>query len=739
LLAKHVSRRRLVWSGIYYPVWYIKKYGLSELVLKGLHIPKIAFEKVPKLVKKWKQRRDAVEALGLLLSTKTPSPTDLDMVQTTEDSCMKDNYIPRGRGLSRFSGEMGWSFWQKTSEDAEENWMTFQPEKEAWTAQETSRIKRRRSIGMIEEVDLDLDDVDIDGEDSTNGGTAPGSVSATAHRPDESDESDYWPCHYTDCDKKMKLTQKCPRYKSNNMPNYNVIWSGSLNEVKGIRRHLKMHEEIPKYPKFIQPTRAPKVSRAEKARIAAAKPGLGTYKQQHDADPNRQLAKYRKMAENKFPIFPEQSLEPLAHVLIALNIPDDDDAAKELTNWAKHIAFLSQDALKRRTMAHHLHKANLAQQWFDQFAARIPTYSDYLSQVAEYEPKYDRHQALLLWTALIAAGRNNRILVDFLADMDGDDLNKKWYDLNNVWHAWLINSIMMGEYRLKYPEPAEADTPPDSESVAMHTETSKQQPRKPTVAMRKSAVHKDADENAAKTGMVATRSRHQSKLPFAVAKPPISRGQDHVAMRKTKTTKAVHSDVVAMNKTETTKPVHSDGVAMRKTKTTKAVHSDVVAPSTPARVVKEEPMGRETPASARGVLVCSFSSAEERIVYSKNFLFDDSESLEDKQRLRVACLQDAERLFGQTSSEPAQLLMIAATANRIPFVGLRLWHFEDQVLQTYIRQLIKNRDNHVEELAYAQQHKTGWKFVKPTTDYLYNDIGELIASIEPAVVDLTSL
>jgi hypothetical protein len=203
-----------------------------------------------------------------------------------------------------------------------------------------------------------------------------------------------------------------------------------------------------------------------------------------------------------------------------------------------------------------------------------------------------------------------------------------------------------------------------------------------------------------------------------------------VALDDAESTKPVHSDV-AMHKTETTKPVHSDGVAMRKTKTTKAVHSDVVAPSTPARVVKEEPMGRETPASARGVLVCSFSSAEERIVYSKNFLFDDSESLEDKQRLRVACLQDADRLFGQTSSEPAQLLMIAATANRIPFVGLRLWHFEDQVLQTYIRQLIKHRETYVEELAFAQQHKTGWKFVKPTTDYLYNDIGELTASIEP--------
>jgi hypothetical protein len=167
-----------------------------------------------------------------------------------------------------------------------------------------------------------------------------------------------------------------------------------------------------------------------------------------------------------------------------------------------------------------------------------------------------------------------------------------------------------------------------------------------------------------------------------------------------------------MHKTEITKPVHSDGVAMRKTKTTKPVHSDGVAVRTPARKV-------------------NLQWTAMKIVYSKNFLFDDSESLEDKQRLRVACLQDADRLFGQTSSEPAQLLMIAATANRIPLVGLCLWHFEAQVLQTYIRQLIKHRETYVEELAFAQQHKTGWKFVKPTTDYLYNDIGELTASIEP--------
>jgi hypothetical protein len=250
-------------------------------------------------------------------------------------------------------------------------------------------------------------------------------------------------------------------------------------------------------------------------------------------------------------------------------------------------------------------------------------------------------------------------------------------------------------------KPAKKDPPKEVAMRSMATKVAMPRPNVHTdtdvnetigVAMRRPNVQTDNAENESKSQDTVNRGRRQ-KLPF--------------------------SPEAAMRNANATKPVHSD------------IPPDTT-PSTPARVVKEE---QETPASARGVLVCSLSAAEKRILHSKNFLFDDTDSLEDKQRLRVACMHDAKSLFGQSSSEPTQLLMIAATSNRIP--GLRFWYFEPQVFKTYIRKLIKDRGDFVEEQAFAVQHKSGVKYDAPLTEYLYKDIGELTASIEPAVVDLT--
>jgi hypothetical protein len=144
------------------------------------------------------------------------------------------------------------------------------------------------------------------------------------------------------------------------MPNYNKIWPASLTEVKGIRRHIHTHGGEPMYPKFAQPVRAKKKSKEDKKSIAKANPGIGTDEQQHDANPNSQHTKFRMMAEKEYPIRPVASDVPLSHVMVALNIDDDDQAGSRATDWIYCVAFLSMKNLRSRTMLELCEKGHVS-------------------------------------------------------------------------------------------------------------------------------------------------------------------------------------------------------------------------------------------------------------------------------------------------------------------------------------------------------------------------------------------
>jgi hypothetical protein len=98
-------------------------------------------------------------------------------------------------------------------------------------------------------------------------------VSATVRKPNEKRLNDdgYWDCHVVGCVKKVKLSNNVPRHKGNNKPNYNVVWSARLKEVKGVRRHLKTHEGGKDlFPRFAQRVRADMESKEDKKKIKAA-------------------------------------------------------------------------------------------------------------------------------------------------------------------------------------------------------------------------------------------------------------------------------------------------------------------------------------------------------------------------------------------------------------------------------------------------------------------------------------
>jgi hypothetical protein len=60
---------------------------------------------------------------------------------------------------------------------------------------------------------------------------------------------------------------------------------------------------------------------------------------------------------------------------------------------------------------------------FNGFAVRFPTFKEYRRKVKtfdDYDYDCDKHQTLLFFTAVISAGRNNRMLMDWLQHLPAE-------------------------------------------------------------------------------------------------------------------------------------------------------------------------------------------------------------------------------------------------------------------------------------------------------------------------------
>jgi hypothetical protein len=104
------------------------------------------------------------------------------------------------------------------------------------------------------------------------------------------------------------------------------------------------------------------------------------------------------------------------------------------------------------------------------------------------------------------------------------------------------------------------------------------------------------------------------------------------------------------------------------------------------------------PASSRGTLECGLTEWEEKLLFAEALVFNGIEYLQNSKLLLMCCLKNAELAIGNVSSDAAKLICTAVDA-RFPIVGLRSWHYEAQVLETYFAQLAKQRDAHVREVA----------------------------------------